>query len=183
MCVTVCVLHVHLNPCWRLHYVSVFVELLITFSISVYIMHAMFVQRFELQGRRFTNFHYCCVIAGVGLGRVCVHHQPHPAPCFHLTAHGQVLQEDIYGWAGCQPFISVCLSVCLPVCLSVHLCVTVSVSAYLCVSVSVCKYICLPSFLSCQSAFVSTCVYLPLVPMCLSAYLSVCLPLHRCVCM
>ena len=61
-------------------------------------MHALFVQGFELQGMRFKDFHYDhhCVIAGVSLGRLCVHHQPHPAPCLHLAAHGQVLQEDIY---------------------------------------------------------------------------------------
>ena len=35
-----------------------FVRLLITFSISVYVMCVMFVHRFEPQGRRFTNFRY-----------------------------------------------------------------------------------------------------------------------------
>ena len=36
----------------------VFVKLLITLSISMYIMCVMFVQRFELHGRYITNFHY-----------------------------------------------------------------------------------------------------------------------------
>ena len=36
----------------------VFVKLLITFSISMYIMCVMFVRRFESRGRRFTIFHY-----------------------------------------------------------------------------------------------------------------------------
>ena len=54
-CVCVC-----LNPCWCLHYMSAFVNLLITFSISMYIMCVMFIPRFRgrPQGRRFTNFHY-----------------------------------------------------------------------------------------------------------------------------
>ena len=36
-----------------------FVKLRITCYISMYIMCAVFVQRFELRGRRFTNFHHC----------------------------------------------------------------------------------------------------------------------------
>ena len=38
------------------------VQKMVTFSISMHIMsvcYAMLVQRFEPQGRRFTNFHYC----------------------------------------------------------------------------------------------------------------------------
>ena len=43
-----------------LHYVLPFVKLLVTVSISLYIMciTIMFVQHFEPQGRPFTNFHY-----------------------------------------------------------------------------------------------------------------------------
>ena len=35
-----------------------FVKLLISFSISMYFLCGMFVQLFELQSKRFTNFHY-----------------------------------------------------------------------------------------------------------------------------
>ena len=52
----VCILH----PCWWLHYVLAFVKLLMTFSVSMYSMWVMFVQRFERRGRRFTNLHYYC---------------------------------------------------------------------------------------------------------------------------
>ena len=59
-CMRVWILYMQLclNPCWYLHYVLAFVKYLITFSISMYIMHVMFVQCFEPWGRRFTNFHY-----------------------------------------------------------------------------------------------------------------------------
>ena len=50
--------------CWCLHYLLafLFVKLLVTFSMSMYIMCViMLVQRFEPQGRRLTNLH-CYVI-------------------------------------------------------------------------------------------------------------------------
>ena len=56
LCVCVCVPHSY--PCWCLHFVLASVKLLITFSISMYIMcNIMFVQCFEPRGRSFTNFH------------------------------------------------------------------------------------------------------------------------------
>ena len=47
-----------------------FVKLLITFSISMYIMCVKFVQHFELQSRLFTDFHYCLLLDSHLLDRV-----------------------------------------------------------------------------------------------------------------
>ena len=52
VCVCVCIFCIIM-----LEHLSIYTYLM-TFSISMYIMCVCFVQRFEQQGRRFTNFHY-----------------------------------------------------------------------------------------------------------------------------
>ena len=58
------------------YYVLTFVKLRIIFSISVYIMCVMFVQRFEPCGRRFTNVRYSYYVLRF--------HSTHPLSTIHI---------------------------------------------------------------------------------------------------
>ena len=57
-CVCGCILHIVMFKPLLMSTLLVFVKLLIAFSILMYIIRLMFIQHFEPQCRRFTNFHY-----------------------------------------------------------------------------------------------------------------------------
>ena len=56
-----------LHHCHCAYYVLVLVQLLVAFSISMYIMCVMFVQSYGPQGRRFTHLHnyYCNIVPSI----------------------------------------------------------------------------------------------------------------------